>query len=330
MIKGFKMQRVALYGTGNFAKRFHETLSNVKDIKFFIDEYFDGTLLGLDVYKSINLTQDMINGIDMIYICIEDTNIQSLAKDRLLQAGIHEDKICHDFTTDKMMYIYLYNYLTDNDENRVNELLNDPSIDMQGWFGIENQISIKRSLEQVAHEGMRVLEIGSHKGVSSSVIAKIVQKYNGTLICVDPWDTEEIFLTHIKNMRRFGFSNNIKYMRMYSTEAAELIKDNQQFDLIFIDGAHDYDTVCADIRGFLPKIRKNGIICGDDCQYYYKELPSEFVEKYKDQDPAAIEDGIPQYCHCGVIKGLDDCFGEDFTLDKNPNYYCSFWWKVVD
>ena len=50
---------------------------------------------------------------------------------------------------------------------------------------------------------------------------------------------------------------------MTSLEASTLYKD-ETFDLVFIDGDHQFESVCKDIAAWKPKIRKGGMICGHD------------------------------------------------------------------
>lgn len=55
-------------------------------------------------------------------------------------------------------------------------------------------------------------------------------------------------------------------LRLKSCEAASLIKD-ATFDLVYIDGDHRPHAVYDDICNWVPKVRKGGIICGDDVRW---------------------------------------------------------------
>jgi len=36
------------------------------------------------------------------------------------------------------------------------------------------------------------------------------------------------------------------------------------FDIVYIDASHDYQSVMNDIQAWLPKVKPEGVICGDD------------------------------------------------------------------
>ena len=55
----------------------------------------------------------------------------------------------------------------------------------------------------------------------------------------------------------------INPVRLPSVEAAKTYADGS-LDLVYIDAAHDYDNVIADITAWLPKVRKGGTLSGYD------------------------------------------------------------------
>jgi hypothetical protein len=57
-------------------------------------------------------------------------------------------------------------------------------------------------------------------------------------------------------------------MRMYSLDAAALFEDNS-LDFVYLDGAHYYAAIAADIAAWWPKLRSGGLLSGDD--YNLKE-----------------------------------------------------------
>jgi hypothetical protein len=50
---------------------------------------------------------------------------------------------------------------------------------------------------------------------------------------------------------------------MKSVEASKLY-ENESLDFVFIDGAHDYQSVKEDIEHWFPKVKRGGYIAGDD------------------------------------------------------------------
>ncbi len=51
---------------------------------------------------------------------------------------------------------------------------------------------------------------------------------------------------------------------MPSVDAAEAMADLPPVDLVYLDGSHDYASVCADIDAWLPRLRPGGRCAGHD------------------------------------------------------------------
>lgn len=59
------------------------------------------------------------------------------------------------------------------------------------------------------------------------------------------------------------FGDRCKIIKKHSWSAA-LLLDDDSYDLVFIDGSHLYDAVYSDISLYWPKIKKGGMMAGDD------------------------------------------------------------------
>jgi len=93
--------------------------------------------------------------------------------------------------------------------------------------------------------------------------------------------------------------------KLPSLEAAKLFVDGS-LDLVFIDGAHDGKNVSADIRAWLPKVRKGGIISGHD----YRP-GGNYFGLIKAVERSAAELGLELQCFAGKVWAA--CVGEPFS-----------------
>lgn len=166
----------------------------------------------------------------------------------------------------------------------------------------------------VIHAGAkRVAEIGIFKGrlmraVMRSVAGAVVEEWHA----VDTWESNEGWYPGMGDQKKWDdyYWGVCKYMpwfkqlrvyRMTSESAAGIFGDGY-FDMVYLDGDHTYEGVTRDIKAWLPKIRKGGLLAGHD------------------YDPAAKYDRKL----CDVDRAVDDMFGEDFTLLK-----CTVWYREV-
>jgi len=122
------------------------------------------------------------------------------------------------------------------------------------------------------------IEIGVSGGSGS--VGMLSRLLNLRLYCVDPWkhyylspyeagldqSVHDIGYETAKNkIAEFGDRGVI--IRATSNEAVDMVPD--QVDFVFIDGHHEYYQVKLDIKNYLPKVRKGGLIAGHD----YKQVP---------------------------------------------------------
>ena len=128
--------------------------------------------------------------------------------------------------------------------------------------------------------GSKFVEVGAWKGKSAAYMAVeiINSEKNIDFYVIDTWegseehmqnpelkDLYEIFMSNMKPVE-----NKFTPMRMPSLEASKFF-GNDSLDFVFIDAAHDYDNVVADLKAWYPKIKKGGVLAGHD---FYPDQPT--------------------------------------------------------
>ena len=146
------------------------------------------------------------------------------------------------FRTPRMFYVPL------SDNNSV-----------EGLFGM---------VDEIVQPDFIIVEIGSFAGVSSDLFARYCQK----LYCIDIWASDPSYQEIDPNALRTAEKmfdevwmshNNIEPIQAFSLDAVEDFKDGE-LDMVYIDGRHDYPSVIADIKAWMPKIKKGGWLTGHD------------------------------------------------------------------
>jgi hypothetical protein len=118
----------------------------------------------------------------------------------------------------------------------------------------------------------KVVEVGVNSGSLSRQIWALPEV--GKLYLVDPWslefpnvyfkkdaEIEACYQAVQKEADKQG--GKVEVIRKPSLKAAKRFEDGS-LDFVFLDGLHDFGNVQADIKAWLPKIRKGGILAGDD------------------------------------------------------------------
>jgi predicted O-methyltransferase YrrM len=123
-----------------------------------------------------------------------------------------------------------------------------------------------RWLAEKASTHKKIVEVGCWKGRSTTVLA---DNTDGIVFAVDTWlGSEEhnppvqgLYETFCENMKSYIAGLKVIPVRMSSIDAARILSGNT-FDMVFIDAAHDYENVKADIIAWKPLCK--GLLCGHD------------------------------------------------------------------
>lgn len=104
-------------------------------------------------------------------------------------------------------------------------------------------------------------------------------------VAVDSWIDDGVVSRNdafhsqeILNKQYEDFAKNVsdkpfvKLFREYTFEAVKHFEDNF-FDLVYIDADHSYEGCLRDIEDWYPKIKKGGIMLGDDYRIYEGRRP---------------------------------------------------------
>lgn len=166
-----------------------------------------------------------------------------------------------------------------------------------GWFNCEN---LYRFMVATAKNGARFVEIGVWKGKSSA--------FMGVEIINSGKNIEFYAVDHFLGSPELMADNDIvngtllerttktlepvkSVVQIYpykSLDAAKMFAD-ESLDFVYVDGAHEYDDVKADIEAWLPKVKKGGIIAGDD---YGVGIHPDVKRVVDELFPFSVKDGL--------------------------------------
>ena len=189
-----------------------------------------------------------------------------------------------------------------------------------GWMNYHE--AYDRVVEHIPEDG-KILEIGCFMGKSTSYLLTNLwnaEKQNVTVYALDTFkgSSEHSFLNntlgtggsfkHItRNNLMFFVNRDICQLVEGRSDDPAMIDNysDEFFDVIMVDGAHEYDAVCEDIDNWWPKLKKGGVMLLDDC--YMNSVKQAASERLQDKVPDyMIMTGIES---TGIAyKGMD---GED-------------------
>jgi hypothetical protein len=155
--------------------------------------------------------------------------------------------------------------------------------DLQSW-GSDDPI-FELLIEIV--QPLLIIEVGTWKGASAIRMGQLLDKagLSSEIICVDTWLGSPGLYTRDNDPFLASLEHKFGYPTLYYTFLANVVRANQQSritplpphlaaevlrhfgakaDLIYIDAAHNYESVKLDLQKFWPLLSQKGVLFGDD------------------------------------------------------------------
>ncbi len=151
---------------------------------------------------------------------------------------------------------------------------------IHGWMNYED--IYRRAVASIPENG-QIVEVGVWQGRSLCFLAEVAlaigkrcQIYGvdpfRNFVAVDrgyPRELRETVRNHswlhlaAANLHEQGVLDYVNLLQLRSLQAARIF-ERESLDFVWIDGAHDYETVRADIAAWWPLIKRGGILAGHD------------------------------------------------------------------
>ena len=142
---------------------------------------------------------------------------------------------------------------------------------------------------------MRMIEIGSYVGESTLMFAQNFKE----VVSVDPYINDydlsdlacsyapfdAVYAEFLKNTLPLP---NVKSIRDTSTNAFPIL-NQQQWDMVYIDGLHTVDGVYYDITHYKSIVKPGGFVCGHD--YAWGNIRHNLGKIFDDKVDATFKDG---------------------------------------
>lgn len=149
------------------------------------------------------------------------------------------------------------------------------------------------------------VEIGVRMGNNLKSLAKNPKFKEGMLFGVDCWSEvpgkpevndvgftqNDLDMQFIQCTVDFSLDPFVKIVRNFSYEASLSFPDNY-FDFIYIDAAHDYESMVEDLNAWWPKLKPGGILAGHDYISYDVIWRGKKCEVFRAVNEFVVEHGV--------------------------------------
>jgi hypothetical protein len=160
---------------------------------------------------------------------------------------------------------------------------------------------------QQAPAAFKFLEIGVYKGRVLATVQYLADLFRktATIVGVTPlsstgdkysgYEDVDYFAAVQGAYEKTGVSfANTRLIKGFSEDPITRMEATKEgpYDIVFIDGCHDYEVVCQDISNYVPLLKRGGLLVMDDASLFLEDPAGRF---YGHPDVArAIRDVLEQ------------------------------------
>ncbi len=191
-------------------------------------------------------------------------------------------------------------------------------------------------LAGLATDAAVAYDVGAFTGCSSEAIL-CGMKPDGACYAVDtycgsggdyPSEMQRTLALSIwaTRLKRFG-----SRARLYVGQSVEFagMQKRDSADLVFLDAAHSFPAVMADIDAWAPVLKSGGILAGHDFDKRMVKCPANVLLEHRDKEVVGIgfhvgEDG-GELIHLGVVAAVKESFPGVYLADDPDS---TIWWVV--
>jgi len=137
--------------------------------------------------------------------------------------------------------------------------------DLPGWLSYEEGETLYTLAQKCTGRGV-IVETGSWRGKSTTCLGLGSKAGKGVKICSIDRHTDGTFPDFQQNIEKAGIADLVTPIRSRSQDAWQDFE--KPIELLFIDGAHQYDLVKDDFDHWVPKVVEGGVVAMHDTTWF--------------------------------------------------------------
>lgn len=170
-------------------------------------------------------------------------------------------------------FFFLFSYIKNINNNFSSKLKKERTF-TKDWFSRNIYFWLKLfKKNNLLEKKIKILEIGSYEGFSAVFILSTLKNSHLTIVDTFKGGPEQKGVSSFVNLKK-KFMNNIKkfnkrlFVHVGSSDSFFQINNKNKFDLIYVDGAHDYKSILKDSVNSFKCLRQSGLLIFDD--YFWR------------------------------------------------------------